>query len=211
MAEEGLSLEVGYNEFDEEPDDGSDNSVVDVRDDINQNDVKHAREVAREGEPSTERNNYSTLDYAGNLTKIEDGEISNSSEDENVEKMDVEEENDGKGNLFSPESQKAAADFKKFSFLPHNPAVKVDSKSENFEPETVSGEDIGDYESEGAICVGSDISMDDQSWKRHKRAKLEDVSNNADEMNGMDDKGNLFDTACVAPRSKENTEIYDHL
>ncbi|XP_067054984.1 uncharacterized protein [Acropora muricata] len=193
MAEEGLSLEVGYNEFDEEPDDGSEqcrgNSAVDVRDDINQNDVKHAREVAREGEPSTERNNYSTLDYAGNLTKIEDGEISNSSEDENVEKMDVEEENDGKGNLFSPESQKAAADFKNFSFLPHNPAIKVDSKSENFEPETVSGEDIGDYESEGAICVGSDISMDDQSWKRHKRAKLEDVSNNADEMNAMDDKG----------------------
>ena len=46
MAEEGLSLEVGYNEFDEEPDDGSeqcrDNNAVDVRDDINQNDVKHA-------------------------------------------------------------------------------------------------------------------------------------------------------------------------
>ena len=214
MAEEGLSLEVGYNEFDEEPDDGSeqcrDNNAVDVRDDINQKDVKHACQVPREGEPSTERNNYSTLDYAGNLTKIEDGEISNSSEDENVEKMDVEEENDGKGNLFSPESQKAAADFKNFSFLPHNSAIKVDKKTENFEPETVSGEDIGDYESEGALCVGSDISMDDQSWKRHKRAKLEDVSNNAEEMNSMDDKGNLSDTACVAPRPKENTEIYDH-
>lgn len=204
MAEEGLSLEVGYNEFDEEPDDGSEqcraNSAVDVRDDINQNDVKHAREVAREGEPSKERNNYSTLDYAGNLTKNEDGEISNSSDDENVEKMDVEEENEEKRNLFSPESQKAAADFANFSFLPHN-------KSENFERETVSGEEIGDYESEGAKCMGSDISMDDQSWKRHKRAKLEDVSNNADEMNGMDDTGNLSDTTCVAPRPKKTRKF----
>ena len=207
MAEEGLSVEVGYNEFDEEPDDGSeqcrDNSAVDVRDDINQNGVKHAREVAREGEPSKERINYSTLDYAGNLTKNEDGEISNSSDDENVEKMDVEEEHDEKGNLFSPESQKAAADFKNFSFLPHNSALKVDNKSENFELETVSSEDIGDYESESAICAGSDLSMDDQSWKRHKRAKLEDVSNDADEMNDMDDKGNMLTQHVSHPGLKK--------
>ena len=193
--DEGLSLEVAFNEFDEELDDCSEpcgeNSALDVRvsGDINQNEVKLACEVARKGEPLAETN--STLDSAGNLTKIEDGEISYSSEDQNVEKMDIEEENNEKGNLSLPESPKPAADFKSFTFLPPNPALKVDNESEKFERETISGEAIEDYGSEGATYMESDHSLDDQSWKRHKRAKLEDVSNDADEMNGMDDKGNM--------------------
>lgn len=193
--DEGLSLEAAFNEFDEELDDCSEpcgeNSALDVcvSGDINKNEVKLACEVARQGEPLAETN--STLDSAGNLTKIEDGEISNSSEDQNVEKMDIEEENNEKGNLSLPESPKPAADFKSFTFLPPNPALKVDNESEKFERETKSGEAIEDYGSEGATYMESDHSLDDQSWKRHKRAKLEDVSNDADEMNGMDDKGNM--------------------
>ena len=40
------------------------------------------------------------------------------------------------------------------------------------------------------ISMESDNSMDDQSWKRHKRARLEDVSNEVNERNSSGNNGN---------------------
>ncbi|XP_068684076.1 phosphorylated adapter RNA export protein-like [Montipora foliosa] len=191
---EGIDLGVAFNEFDEELGDCGkncrENSKEDlIDDDIKQKDVKHvACFVASEGVLSMANSN-STSDVAGNLTRVEDGEISSSSEDECVEKMDCDEENGKDQMLFLQQSAKSAEGFKNFTFLLPNSVFTVGDEKEHFEHDYLSDPAVRAYESESAvISMESDNSMDDQSWKRHKRARLEDVSNGVNETNTSDNK-----------------------
>ena len=199
---EGIDLGVAFNEFDEELGDCGkncrENSKEDlIDDDIKQKDVKHvACFVASEGVLSMANSN-STSDDAGNLTRVEDGEISSSSEDECVEKMDCDEENGKDQMLFLQQSAKSAEGFKNFTFLLPNSVFTVGDKKEHFEHDSLSDPADRACESESAvISMESDNSMDDQSWKRHKRARLEDVSNEVNETNTSDNKGNKPYSMC---------------
>ena len=120
-------------------------------------------------------------DNEKNLVNIEDGEISISSDDEDGEKMDFD---DSLGEGLNPvqTATKSAEATKEtivdnFTFMPPSSVVEKCDKYEPLNEEFMSDTAKCVDETESAnMSVESDNSMDDQSWKRHKRVKLEDGS-----------------------------------
>lgn len=136
-----------------------------------------------------------TTDGAGNSTRVEEGEISSSSEDEDGEKMDYDEESGKELKSLSQNLTKSAEESEKsenVTFLSPNFVFKECDKKESLEEELASCIPKMDYDAESAmLSMESDNSMDDQSWKRHKRARLEQVSHGPDEANTKDRKGKV--------------------
>ena len=134
-----------------------------------------------------------TTDGAGNSTRVEEGEISSSSEDEGVEKMDCDEECGKELKSLSQNLTKSAEESEKsenVTFLSPNFVFKESDKKDSLEEELASCTPKMDFDAESAmLSMESDNSMDDQSWKRHKRARLEQVSHGTDEGNSKDRKG----------------------
>lgn len=120
-------------------------------------------------------------DNEKNLVSIEDGEISVSSDDEDGEKMDFE---DSLGEGLNPvqtatKSAEASREtiVDNFTFMPPSSVVETCDKNEPLNEEFMSDTAKCVDETESAnMSVESDNSMDDQSWKRHKRVKLEEGS-----------------------------------
>lgn len=189
-----IDLEVSFNEFDEELSEFQEEScVANVETTItnnNQKDTKLHASITNDPisckdtgrlaikESNVTNGNCTDFNSVPNLANTEDGEISGSSDSEDGEKMDCEEEigvdlNPGQ------KTAKSAEDFKEtitssFTFLPPSSVVEECSKQELLDEEIMSDTSkCVETELSANISMESDNSMDDQSWKRHKRAKLE--------------------------------------
>ena len=185
-----IDLDVSFNEFDEEVSDFNEgncdpNVEAVVTNDKETNTKQHSSittftndtcELAKDAIPNISSENCT--DNENNLVNIEDGEISISSDDEDDEKMDFDQGvdlnpvHDQTATKSTEPSKETTTD--NSTFLPPSSVVANLSKSEPLNEMFLS--DIAKYvdETESAnVSMESDNSMDDQSWKRHKRAKLE--------------------------------------
>ena len=112
------------------------------------------------------------------LVNIEDGEICISSDDEDGEKMDFDQGIGVDMNPVQPGTKSAEPSKEmttdNFTFLPPSSVVENLNKNEPLNEEFMSDTTKCVDETESAnVSMESDNSIDDQSWKRHKRAKLE--------------------------------------
>ena len=185
-----IDLDVSFNEFDEEVSDFNEgncdpNVEAVATNDKETNTKQHSSittftndtcELAKDAIPNVSSENCT--DNENNLVNIEDGEISISSDDEDDEKMDFDQGvdlnpvHDQTATKSTEPSKETTTD--NFTFLPPSSVVANLSKSEPLNEMFLS--DTAKYvdETESAnVSMESDNSMDDQSWKRHKRAKLE--------------------------------------
>ena len=174
-----IDLDVSFNEFDEELDEfQQENCIAHTETTITNNNRKdskqcelHACELTVK-EPNITNGNYT--ENVGNLAKTEDGEISESSEGEKDEKMDCDEVIGVNLNSIQKKT-KPAEDSNEtvtssFTFLPPS----KESSNEEFLDEAFMRDATKCVETESVnLSMESDNSMDDQSWKRRKRAKLE--------------------------------------
>ena len=204
-----IDVDVSFNEFDVELCNFNErrgkNNEERITADDNRHDTKLiSHRAANECEPRATKCTGAT-ECAPNLQvmKEEDGEISSSSDDEGDEKMDCDEETAIDLNTVSHESKKSAEDSEKtdnFTFLSPNSVFKDFGKKECLEENFASGACKRDYETESAILsMESDNSMDDQSWKRQKRPKLEQVSQEVGEGNSTHRKGMEGSISFPAP------------
>ncbi|KAJ7392167.1 hypothetical protein OS493_013539 [Desmophyllum pertusum] len=189
-----IDLDVAFNEFDEELSDfrarncdanKKTTSTNDKRKDIRQHDRASIANVSisckEQLEPSITNGSYT--DNVPKLAKIEDGEISSASDGEDNEKMDCDEEIGVNLNPVSLKTAKISVEDGKetnsFTFLPPSSVAEESSKKEKelLDEEFMSdtAKFVGETES-AILSMESDNSMDDQSWKRHKRARLEKSS-----------------------------------
>ena len=186
-----IDLDVSFNEFDEEVSDFNEgncdpNVEAVVTNDKETKTKQHSSittftndrcELAKHFIHHVSSENCTDNDK--NLVNIEDGEISISSDDEDDEKMDFDQ-----GVDLNPvqAATKSAEPFKEtttdnFTFLPPSSVVENLNKNEPLNEEFMSDTANCVDETESAnVSMESDNSMDDQSWKRHKRAKLENGS-----------------------------------
>ena len=196
---EAIDLDVTFNEFDEEvgvfSEKSRGNNVEKLLADGSGQDTKSILCIAPNGNEFVESGirNETTVG-AGNF-KVEEGEISSSSENEGVEKMDCDEESGKEVKSLSPNLTKSAEESEKsenVTFLSPSFVFKECDKKESLEEELASCTPKRDYDTESTmLSMESDNSMDDQSWKRHKRARLEQVSHETDEGNSKDRKGKV--------------------
>ncbi|KAL9978558.1 hypothetical protein ACROYT_G016090 [Oculina patagonica] len=189
-----IDLDVSFNEFDEELSEfQKENCNANVETTITNNNQKDTKQYASiTNDPISckdtcklaveeiSETNRNCTESVANLAKIEDGEISGSSDGEDGEKMDCEEEigvdlNPGQKTAKSAEDSKETVT-SSYTFLPPSSVVE-DCSKKDFSDEEVMRDTTKCVETESAnISMESDNSMDDQSWKRHKRAKLENGS-----------------------------------
>lgn len=185
-----IDLDVSFNEFDEELSEFSEgncdaNVEAAVTNEKQKNTKQHSNatnftkdvcELNKDVIPNVTHGNCT--DNEKNLVKIEDGEISISSDDENGEKMDFDEGIGVGFNLVQKASKSAEASKEtitdNFTFLPPSSVVEKCDKNEPLDEEFMSdtAKRVDETESTN-VSMESDNSMDDQFWKRHKRAKLE--------------------------------------
>ena len=186
-----IDLDVSFNEFDEELSDFNEgncdpNVEAVVTNDRETNTNQHSsnttftKDTCELGEhdiPNASSENCTHND--NNLVNIEDGEISISSDDEDGEKMDFDQEigvvdmNPVQTGTKSAEPSKEMTT-DNFTFLPPSSVGENLNKNEPLNEEFMSDTAKCVEETESAnVSMESDNSMDDQSWKRHKRAKLE--------------------------------------
>lgn len=175
-----IDLDVSFNEFDEELDEfQQENCIAHTETTITNNNQKdnkqcelHACELTVK-EPNITNGNYT--ENVENLAKTEDGEISESSEGEKDEKMDCDEEigvnlNSIQKTTKPAEESNETVSTSSFTFL----SPRKESSKEKFLDEELMRDATKCVETESVnLSMESDSSMDDQSWKRHKRAKLE--------------------------------------
>jgi len=185
-----IDLDVSFNEFDEELSESNEgncdpNVEAVITNDKETNTKQHSSifnftkdtcELAEDVIPNVSHGNCSGNEK--NLVNMEDGEISVSSDSEDGEKMDFDQ---GIGVGLNPvqtatnsaeTSKETTAD--NFTFLPPSSVVENLNKNERLNAEFTSNTTKCVDETESAnVSMESDNSMDDQSWKRHKRAKLE--------------------------------------
>ena len=188
-----IDLDVTFNEFDEDFGNFSEESHQaiakklisgDNRQDSKHFPCRHANvHVGGVGESGV-------TDEAGNSTKVEEdgeeGEVSSSNEDEAFEKMDCDEGNGKEIKSFSQRSEEDVKKLEKFTFLSPNSVFKESDKKGNLDEDLKTWRSLKrDCEEDSVmLSLDSDNSMDDQSWKRHKRARLEEVSREADDRTG---------------------------
>ena len=185
-----IDLDVSFNEFDEElPEFNEGNCDTNVEAEIangkQTNTKQHSSitnfttdicELTKDVIPNV--SNGKCTDNEKHLVNIEDGEISISSDDEDGERMDFDE---GIGvHLNPPQKATKSTEASKetiadnFTFLPPSSVVEKCDENEPLNQEFMSDTAKCIDETEIAnVSMESDNSMDDQSWKRHKRAKLE--------------------------------------
>lgn len=185
-----IDLDVSFNEFDEELSESNEgncdpNVEAVITNDKETNTKQHSSifnftkdtcELAEDVIPNVSHRNCTGNEK--NLVNMEDGEISVSSDSEDGEKMDFDQ---GIGVGLNPvqtatnsaeTSKETTAD--NFTFLPPSSVVENLNKNERLNEEFMSDTTKCVDETESAnVSMESDNSMDDQSWKRHKRAKLE--------------------------------------
>ena len=196
-----IDVDVTFNEFDDELGDfseaRSEPSVEKVFAETHRQNVKHTAHSAANGRDSVEFGVTESTDGARKLTNVEEGELSGSSDDEDVEKMDCDEETDKELKTVSRKLTKSDEDLQQqktdnFTFLSPNSVFKEYENKECLQEELVSSQPKKDCEGESAILsMESDSSMDDQSWKRHKRARLEQVTHDTDKGNSEHKKGKV--------------------
>lgn len=185
-----IDLDVSFNEFDEELSEFSEgncdaNVEAAVTNEKQKNTKQHSNttnftkdvcELNKDVIPNVTHGNCT--DNEKKLAKIEDGEISISSDDESGEKMDFDEGIGVGFNLVQKASKSAEASKEtitdNFTFLPPSSVVEKCDKNEPLDEEFMSdtAKRVDETESTN-VSMESDNSMDDQFWKRHKRAKLE--------------------------------------
>ena len=187
-----IDLDVSFNEFDEELSEFNEgncdpNVEAAITNDKETNSKEHssittltedACEVAKDVKLTPNVSNGNCTNNERNLVNTEDGEISVSSDDEDGEEMDFDQ---GIGIDLNPvERATKSAEVSKemnaesFTFLPPSSVVENLNKNKTLSEEFMSDTAKCVDETESAnVSMESDNSMDDQSWKRHKRAKLE--------------------------------------
>jgi len=189
-----IDLDVSFNEFDEEFSEFNEGNcdlnleaaiTNEKETNIKQhssiiNFAKDTGELAKDVKLVPNVSNGNCTDNESNLVNIEDGELSVSSDDEDGEKMDFDQ---GIGADLNPvETATKSAEVSKemtadsFTFLPPSSVMENLNKNESLNEEFMSDTAKCVDGTEGANVeqtMESDNSMDDQSWKRHKRAKLE--------------------------------------
>lgn len=206
-----IDLDVAFNEFDEELSDfrardcdanKKTTSTNYKRKDNRQHDHASIANVPISckdtiiKEPSVTNGSYT--DNVPKLAKIEDGEISSASDGEDNEKMDCDEEIGVNLNPVSLKTAKISVEDGKetnsFTFLPPSSVAEESSKKEKelLDEEFMSdtAKFVGETES-AILSMESDYSMDDQSWKRHKRARLEKCSHEPVEEKKKHEKGKV--------------------
>lgn len=174
-----IDLDVTFNEFDEDFGNFSKDSHQTIAKKL----------IAGDNRQDSRQANGGGADEAGNSTKVEDdgeeGEVSSSNEDEVFEKMDCGEGNGKEIKSFSEEDVKKLK-LEKFTFVSPNSVSKESDIKGNLEEDLKTWRSLKrDCEEDSVmLSMDSDNSMDDQSWKRHKRARLEEVSREADDGTG---------------------------
>ena len=185
-----LDLDVSFNEFDEELSEFNEgNCDPNLEAAIaNGKETKQHSSIATFTKDTCEHtediipnvSNGNCTDNEKHLLNIEDGEISVSSDDEEGEKMDFLEGIAADLNPVQTATKSAEACASKemtidnFTFLPPSSVVENLNKNEPLNEEFLSDTAKRVVETESVnVSMESDNSMDDQSWKRHKRAKLE--------------------------------------
>ena len=209
-----IDLGVSFNEFDDELSELSERNGDDT-DKTNQKDMKR-QNVGTANDPmflddtckllvqneTVKTHRVTNGNYTENVpsvAKTEEGEVPSSSDDEDGEKMDFDEELVVDLNTVSQETAKSAEsnaeetkEIATFKFLPPGSAMEECSKTDTTEEELMSdtAKSIDEAERE-ILSMESDNSMDDQSWKRHKRARLEQDSQGSSVERKKDGKGEL--------------------
>lgn len=184
--EEEIDLEVAFNEFDDElfeynernlnnsEEKGpKDSKQGEYKDDMFANDACHHQNETIKKHSVTNENHTGGMPIVGTS---EEGEVLSSSDDEGEEKMDFDEDLDEKpvtkSNFTLGDEGTIAKTI--FKFLPpdstEGEGSKMGSKAQELTKGTVASIDEAERE---MLSMESDNSMDDQSWKRHKRARME--------------------------------------
>lgn len=189
--EEEIDLEVTFNEFDDEfseyserkLDETEENSRKDSKQGEYPNNIffNDACNLQNETVKTHSVTNGNHAEDMLNMGRSEEGEVLSSSEDEDGEKMDFDEEldNDLKAvttaNFTSGGSNiQGTLETTTYKFLPpdsgEGEGSKIETASQELIKDTVRSVDVTERE---ILSMESDNSVDDQSWKRHKRARLE--------------------------------------
>ena len=189
--EEEIDLEVTFNEFDDEFSEYSERKLDETeengRKDSKQGEYPNniffndACNLQNETVKTHSVTNGNHAEDVLNMGRSEEGEVFSSSEDEGGEKMDFDEElnNDLKAvstaNFTSGGSNiQGTLETTTFKFLPpdsgEGEGSKIETASQELIKDTVRSVDVTERE---ILSMESDNSVDDQSWKRHKRARLE--------------------------------------
>lgn len=188
--EEEIDLEVTFNEFDEELSEYNERNLIEseekgpkdskqgeYRDNIFANDACLPLNETVKKHSVTNGNHTEDM---SNVGESEEGEVLSSSDDEGGEKMDFDEDPDekpvSKSKFTSGEGNRKGTLIAKtiVKFLPPDSTEGEGSKLESTTQELMKGtiNSIDEAERE-MLSMESDNSMDDQSWKRHKRARME--------------------------------------
>ena len=182
-----IDLDVSFNEFDEElhecQEENFNANVKTITTNNNKKDIKQHAGVTSDPIPCKDTCKLAIEDINitnGNCTdigKTEDGEISGSDEGEDGEKMDCEEEigvdlNDVQKTTKPFQDSKETVT-NNFTFVTPSSVVDECSKKELLDEEFMPDATKCVDTDSANLSMESDNSMDDQSWKRNKRAKLE--------------------------------------
>lgn len=185
-----LDLDVTFNEFDEELSIVKESSCEQNTEEVilvekREENVKQISCTLGDENGPSESFDNEIIDSARTLIDNEEGEVLSSSDGEGEEKMDLDEKADEDQNsLTGSEITTTLSEHKGLektddcTFLSPNSVFRNFNKKESLVEDSVDETLKRDYEADSAVLsMESDSSMDDQSWKRKKRARLEEQSN----------------------------------
>ena len=184
-----LDLDVTFNEFDEELSNVKENGCEQNTEKVilvekREENVKQNSCTLGDENGLSQSFDNEIIESARTLVDNEEGEVLSSSDGEDEEKMDLDEKADKDQNsLTGSEMTTTLSEHKGLektddcTFLSPNSVFRNFNKRESLVEDSVDETLKRDYEADSAVLsMESDSSMDDQSWKRKKRARLEEQS-----------------------------------
>ena len=182
-----LDLDVAFNEFDEEFSNVKENVCEQNTEKVEKREENVKQNSCTLGDENGPSKSFDDeiIDSGSTLVDNEDGEVLSSSDGEGEEKMDLDEKADEDQNsLTGSEMTTTLSDHKSLektddcTFLSPNSVFRNFDKKESLVKDSVDETLKRDYEADSAVLsMESDSSMDDQSWKRKKRARWEEQNN----------------------------------